>query len=1103
MTGFARPLSKIGHMWQKTFAKCDPCFSVNYGLLYNGYAVKDSRNLAPVGWHIPSITEWITLENELGGSSVAGGKLKETGFVHWDSPNTGATDEYRFCSKGSGTRLSNNGTFSSLNQQSNYWSTTEGGGGDYLRFRRTDYQSAELYGTTLIFSKKQGHPIRCIKDDSTNTGSVTDIDGNVYPTVKIGNQVWMASDLLVKKYRNGDSVTNITDNTAWINSVVGAWCYYNNTASNGFATCRLQWSSASNNLVGFLTVGNLVATGVTIGDYLIEWHLGSTTGQIVFRSGKGTDPLIQAQHPLTNEPVVGGNLYAVISYVWIDGIRYSSQRLGGQYSPDLITCMGYITVVSMNCFNGNWNGGVWRIQDYTHVITYTANVDPIQNAQRDIKFELNTDGSTAYFAYGLDAQTVNDRVTIYYVHADDINNPILLTDWISGATAGYYYGPSYPRRFNQGWWKQVLDLTTITYESGDYLLIQVFPRVDEPTNPNTNWILRMVCLTYEQMWGDSSGVDGYMEPITADHRTLVPSSFVWYPDTANCRWVCEFDTVRVWYPAEVAWGNYMYSVGNSISVLQRRIPPYCLNSMECYSLNYYVPYMKQTSFSQYQWNNQPPANCRLIPSGLTNTYQKIGNIFTIYCGCRTEYEKLKTGYADALAAPPYNGYTEDRTQLGYYKWFELQVVGGAETCGDNVTYLLPQAQWPIWAPMTWDDVNMTLTVTLSLWPSVDYVSGPICDNVYAMLMNQQNRFNQFLTTPNFTFISKLSYLHQFVLGSATKYVYDETTRLNGYAWGVPSLGWFAEGVEYADEFNQVCWLSPTYYGPTLLYVRITMLNANDPANNYEVIQYNDPTTGNYLPSGILIKRVLGGVDVTTPDISEPTTATDTCDAMGGIKIVENTYGAVDIKTCVAIYPISITETATADDFNSIAGVDSCAEPTNGATDTVDCNPGKGALQLEPATASDSYTVDAFTRAVSVVEAYTANHTNNAIRIRVADINEASYGAMDYQNHPTKVVAIFESVTATDWCDPKERAYAVERVIKQGQTTVQLLDSQTVTPQAEISESIGTIIDTPIGGYKVIQSDAGTGISTQDAISTRNASQSDTASSSSTQDATKI
>jgi uncharacterized protein (TIGR02145 family) len=60
-------------------------------------------------------------------------------------------------------------------------------------------------------------------------GSVADIDGNVYKTIQIGDQVWMAENLRTTRYRNGDSVPNVLDNNEWANLIAGAYCNYGNT----------------------------------------------------------------------------------------------------------------------------------------------------------------------------------------------------------------------------------------------------------------------------------------------------------------------------------------------------------------------------------------------------------------------------------------------------------------------------------------------------------------------------------------------------------------------------------------------------------------------------------------------------------------------------------------------------------------------------------------------------------------------------------------------------------------------------------------------------------------------------------------------------------
>lgn len=62
------------------------------------------------------------------------------------------------------------------------------------------------------------------------SSTVTDIDGNVYHTVKIGNQVWTVENLRTTKYNDGSPIPHITD-TAWANDTLGAYCYYNNTTN--------------------------------------------------------------------------------------------------------------------------------------------------------------------------------------------------------------------------------------------------------------------------------------------------------------------------------------------------------------------------------------------------------------------------------------------------------------------------------------------------------------------------------------------------------------------------------------------------------------------------------------------------------------------------------------------------------------------------------------------------------------------------------------------------------------------------------------------------------------------------------------------------------
>ncbi len=69
----------------------------------NWYTVNTGK-LCPADWHVPSDAEWMILTTYLGGESIAGGKLKEIGTSHWNSPNTGASNDTRFIALPGGGR---------------------------------------------------------------------------------------------------------------------------------------------------------------------------------------------------------------------------------------------------------------------------------------------------------------------------------------------------------------------------------------------------------------------------------------------------------------------------------------------------------------------------------------------------------------------------------------------------------------------------------------------------------------------------------------------------------------------------------------------------------------------------------------------------------------------------------------------------------------------------------------------------------------------------------------------------------------------------------------------------------------------------------------
>jgi uncharacterized protein (TIGR02145 family) len=136
-------------------------------------------------------------------SSDGGTVASARGLVYATTSNPTLSNTVLTIGSGEG---SFSGTLTGLTPNSTY----------YVRAYATN-SSGTAYGNEVSF---------------TTLTTVTDIDGNTYNTVQIGNQVWMSENLKTTRYRNGGLIPNVTDGTAWSNSTTGAWSYYNNDVSN-------------------------------------------------------------------------------------------------------------------------------------------------------------------------------------------------------------------------------------------------------------------------------------------------------------------------------------------------------------------------------------------------------------------------------------------------------------------------------------------------------------------------------------------------------------------------------------------------------------------------------------------------------------------------------------------------------------------------------------------------------------------------------------------------------------------------------------------------------------------------------------------------------
>lgn len=153
-----RNLSTPGYCWYNNNKASN---GDTYGALYNWYVVETGK-LCPAGWHVPNDAEWTQLTDYLGGTSVAGGKLKEAGTTHWNSPNTGATNDFGFTTLPAGYRDLD--YFKNIGNRSYLWSVTEisASGSNRAWYRLISNDISEILRYSGL--KEAGFSVRCVRD---------------------------------------------------------------------------------------------------------------------------------------------------------------------------------------------------------------------------------------------------------------------------------------------------------------------------------------------------------------------------------------------------------------------------------------------------------------------------------------------------------------------------------------------------------------------------------------------------------------------------------------------------------------------------------------------------------------------------------------------------------------------------------------------------------------------------------------------------------------------------------------------------------------------------------------------------------------------------
>ena len=140
---------------------------VKYGALYNWYAVNTGK-LCPTGWHVATDEEWTALTDFLGGPVLSGGKLKETGDLHWANYNTESINSSGFTALPGGYRhyqandyINTNSYYGNATRYGYWW--TSSSNSDKSSFgRNLNYGYSDI--NKISIDNRIGASVRCVKD---------------------------------------------------------------------------------------------------------------------------------------------------------------------------------------------------------------------------------------------------------------------------------------------------------------------------------------------------------------------------------------------------------------------------------------------------------------------------------------------------------------------------------------------------------------------------------------------------------------------------------------------------------------------------------------------------------------------------------------------------------------------------------------------------------------------------------------------------------------------------------------------------------------------------------------------------------------------------
>jgi len=470
----------------------------------------------------------------------------------------------------------------------------------------------------------------------------------------------------------------------------------------------------------FLSCDNLVSNLCTIGDYVIEWRLNSSSGTVVFVTGNTGNPDtdIQAFHPFTDEVVFAGTLYPVIRYAYINGVKYTSDyEEGSIFSPDFINCLDPVVVEAVDC-----STVLGTDVNYPYYLTYNNVTDTGSDKSRLIKYDIASD--TKYLAWDFLAYTVAEQLEIYYCTALDsvgtlVDNFIMGTRNSSGGTlttdlypVNY---PTNPRIYNYYATlstKFITDISSFSYTAGDYLKIKITGSVLEPSVTNTNWAIKLKCLTVDDI--DSSFYDTSISKIT-------DTPAIAYTGTPTCRYSITYNTsVAPGAQNKVTSPYFIYKymhVNHASSYSSQLLNPITSNHNWKYSSN-----------GAWMWYGAGVNTCTNLASGDTISVSKNTTDITFTFTNSADYNVFVSNINSIQASADYATWlTSTSSDLIYYSFYYIQYIV-ASSCGDSQTNIPLYVH--LGSTIDYDAVAKTIKFTFNI-PTNDIIAED-CNDSYSI-----------------------------------------------------------------------------------------------------------------------------------------------------------------------------------------------------------------------------------------------------------------------------------------------------------------------------------------------------------------------------------